>query len=100
MCGLNLFQKTYRMAGHAAAITGKSKVFFRGSFHIDLTCRNMQGGRNILYHLRDVILQLRLLGNHGHIDIANQISCVFHLFPYNTEQFQRICAFIGSWATM
>ena len=83
------------MAGHTAAVAGKAQMLLSGSLHIDLAHIQAQYPCDICPHLRNVILQLGALGNHGHIDIGNFEAGFFHLLPHNFQKAQRIRALIG-----
>ena len=85
MCFLEVFQQAHRMACHAAAVTGKAKVFFRGCLHIDLTHIQLQNPCDILPHGGNVVFQLGTLSNHGHIDIGNFIACFRYLLANNSQ---------------
>ena len=85
MCFLQVFQQAICMAGHAAAIAGKAQMFFRSRFHINLSYFHVQNPCNIFPHSRNMILQLRPLGDHGNINIPNFITRFSHLFTHDPQ---------------
>ena len=87
MCVLQIIQQAHRMAGHTAAVTGKTQMFFGGRFYIDLAYIQAEYACNVFPHLGNMILQLGALGNHGHVDIRNFEARLFHFLTDNFQQF-------------
>ena len=75
------------MAGHTAAITCEAKMFLCGGLYIDLAYFHIQYSCNIFPHGRNMILQLRALGDHGNINISHFIPGFCHLLPNDPQQF-------------
>ena len=69
------------MAGHTLAGAGKAHVFFRGGFHIDPGKGDLQICSDVFHHGRDIVLQLGLLGDHSHIDVAHAVTGGCDLLP-------------------
>ena len=74
------------MAGHAQSLAGEAQLFLRGGLHIHPVRGNAHSTGNVQYHLGNVGGQLGLLGNHGHIDVADPVARIFHLFSHIFQQ--------------
>ena len=75
------------MASDSGAVTGKAQPFFRGSLHVDIPNRSFQYLGKVFFHLRNKILQLRRLGDDGHIHIANAVAGIPDLLPSCARSF-------------
>ena len=75
------------MARHAATVTGKAQMLLSGRFDIDSFYSNAKTDGNIFPHLGNVILQLRFLGDHSHIDIAHPVAGSIDFFCYDCKEF-------------
>ena len=84
------------MAGHAAPVTGKAQMLFCSGFHVDLRLCDMQSLGNIAPHLRDIVLQLRLLRDHGHIHIPYPVASSVDLLHNAGQQNPRVRSLVGS----
>ena len=78
------------MAGHAFPRAGETQLFLGGGLHIHPLRVQTQGGSNVFFHPTDVILQLGLLGNHGHVDVAHPVALLRYLLSHDVQQHQRI----------
>ena len=83
------------MASHALLISGKAKAFFRCCLDIDPADIYVQRTCDILLHSFNIGSQLRSLGDHGHIDIADPITGFPYPLSHNPQQHQRIRSLIG-----
>ena len=78
------------MAGHAFAGAGEAQPFLRGGLHVYPGSGNSYRKGDVCLHLRDEILQLRPLGNHGHVDVAHPITRRSDLFRHVFQKQQGI----------
>ena len=78
------------MAGHAFAGAGEAQLFLRGGLHVYPGSGNSYRKGDVCLHLRDEILQLRPLGDHGHVDVAHPITRRSDLFRHVFQKQQGI----------
>ena len=71
------------MAGKALFPAGETQFFFRCCLDIHSGFIQIQNFCDIGPHLGDVGLQLRALGNHGHIDVTDAIARSGNLLTNN-----------------
>lgn len=71
-------------------VPGEAQPFLRGGLHVYPRSGNSYRKGDVCLHLRDEILQLRPLGDHGHVDVAHPITRRSDLFRHVFQKQQGI----------
>ena len=89
-----LLQQAYCMTSQSFHGTGKAQLFLRGSLDIDSVFRNLQISSNVFHHLRNVILQLWFLCDHGYIHIGDPVAVFLYQLHHMAQQHSGIRSFV------